>query len=71
MQKHNILKELPVQTRMAVRLLNAMMHGKGRFQDIEEREHHIDMLKETIADTVLTILMKEDDEKLDYFLTNK
>jgi hypothetical protein len=71
MNKHNILRELPTQTRMAVRLLNSMMHGKGMFDNIADREQQIDMLKETISDTVLTILMKEDDDKLDYFLKNK
>lgn len=60
MEKHNILKELPKQTRVAVHLLNYVMNGWGSFKNIEDRESNINMLKETIADTVLTILMRED-----------
>lgn len=60
MEKHNILINLPNKTRMAVRLLNFIMEGHWDFPHMEAREKEIDMLKEQIADVVLTILMKED-----------
>ena len=60
MEKHNILKQLPAKTRLAVRLLNYTMEGHGDHPHMEAREKEIDMLKEQIADVVLTILMRED-----------
>ena len=38
---------------------------------MDDREQAINLLKEHIADIVITILLKEDSEKKEYFLANK
>lgn len=66
-----MLSELSPQTQKEVRSLRIVLEGKGNYSSIEQRDQIIDQLKYDISEFVLTILMREDAKKLNYFLISK
>lgn len=65
------LEQLPEDIRKDVRILGNILSWKYKYSRMEDREVAIDLLKEHIADIVITILLKEDKERSEHFLANK
>lgn len=66
-----MLPELPIETQRKVRSLRILMEFRGNYSSCEQRDDLIDHLKYDISDIVISILIKEDNKKLEYFLKNE
>lgn len=66
-----MLKELPVDIRKDVKILRKIMNENYKYSRVEDRDLAVDLLVNHISDYVITVLLKEDQERQDYFLANK
>lgn len=66
-----MLNELPYEIQREIRRLNMAMSNQESFYDERKRDLFIDILKYSISDKVLTILMEEDKKKFERFLSSK
>ena len=66
-----MLKELPVDIRKDVKILGKIMKNNYKYSRVEDRDLAVDLLVNHISDYVITVLLREDKERQDYFLSNK
>lgn len=66
-----MLQELPQETRDKAHKLRLMSEGKHNCRSLEELDLAIQFLRYDIADVVVTLLLKEDKNKPNYFLSNQ
>lgn len=66
-----MLKELPVDIRKDVKILGKIMKNNYKYSRVEDRDNAINLLVNHISDYVITVLLREDQERQDYFLSNK
>lgn len=69
-----MLDQLPQVIRKDIRNLRNMIDSDTRelnLHSIEEKFRQIDALRHHIGDCIVSILLKEDEQRIDYFLTHK
>ena len=66
-----MLKELPVDIRKDVKILGKIMKNNYKYSRVEDRDLAVDLLVNHISDYIITVLLREDQERQDYFLSNK
>ncbi len=69
-----IIEQLPQELQRDIRNLNCLMEWGIEWlwlHSIEEKFKHIDALRHHIGDCVVTILLMEDDKKIQHFITHK
>ena len=66
-----MLKELPVDIRKDVKILGKIMKNNYKYSRVEDRDNAINLLVNHISDYVITVLLREDQARQDYFLSNK
>ncbi len=66
-----MIDELQIETQKEIRSLRILMEWRWRYASPEERDVIIDQLKYDISEIVLTILIREDKDRINYFITNK
>ena len=67
----SILEQLPEDIRKDIRILWNIHSAKYRYSNVEDREQAMNLLINHISDIVITLLLKEDNERKNYFLANK
>lgn len=66
-----MLEQLPHKIQQEIRMLNRAIDGSDVFSDAKKKDLFIDLIKYSVSDKVLTILMEEDKKKFERFLISK
>lgn len=66
-----MLEQLDKETRKDIRILGNIINNNYKYSRVEDRDNAIDMLMYRISDKVITLLLNEDKERKEYFLSNK
>lgn len=66
-----MIESVPKATRDSIRNLRRMLSGTHSCGSVEEFDAEVSRRKEEISDVVITILMREDAEKQERFLSEK